>query len=291
MKPTKNQFFCLAAGRAKMLFESEAKAQNFIRYNAQDMINEGKKAPVRIYYCSHCCGWHVTSNPHVEMFAQPTHRERVINHVVEKEKERKAKKAVRATETGTTPKSEKIYQKAVGYAAHYDMGALLENIKKYRDIATESDDKTLQQQLCSLVLYAIQQITSEMTTKRDNGRSVKPEKRAVWFALLKEWYNEAGGDENTFKAVEDDFNTELQKTTEAYHIKQKQNALVNLRIKALALSTAVDNGTATDTASLHQEIEQIANRLLAFADDAHCRNEVKDIVNLLWHTRENIAVL
>lgn len=44
-----------------MVFESQAKADNFIRYNREDIEEENGRAPVRSYYCKLCAGWHVTS--------------------------------------------------------------------------------------------------------------------------------------------------------------------------------------------------------------------------------------
>ena len=46
-----------------MLFESKAKADNFIAYNSEGILEENGKAPVRSYYCELCRGYHVTSNP------------------------------------------------------------------------------------------------------------------------------------------------------------------------------------------------------------------------------------
>ena len=62
MKPTKNKIFCLSCRKPKMLFESQAKADNFILYNKEEIKEENGKAPVRSYYCRLCCGWHVTSS-------------------------------------------------------------------------------------------------------------------------------------------------------------------------------------------------------------------------------------
>ena len=62
MKPTKNQIFCVACGRPKMLFETKAKADNFIKFNSSEMMEESGKAPIRSYYCEICGGYHVTSN-------------------------------------------------------------------------------------------------------------------------------------------------------------------------------------------------------------------------------------
>lgn len=65
MKPKKNKIFCLGCNRTKMRFETEAKADNFIKYNRLVILRENGKAPVRSYYCAFCCGFHVTSNPSV----------------------------------------------------------------------------------------------------------------------------------------------------------------------------------------------------------------------------------
>lgn len=62
MKPTKNQIFCMACGRPKMLFETKAKADNFIKFNSSEIMEESGKAPIRSYYCEICGGYHVTSN-------------------------------------------------------------------------------------------------------------------------------------------------------------------------------------------------------------------------------------
>lgn len=66
MKPTRNKYYCMACGRTKMLFEDEAHAMNFIRFNSDDVARENGHAPVRAYYCHLCMGWHLTSNPNVE---------------------------------------------------------------------------------------------------------------------------------------------------------------------------------------------------------------------------------
>ena len=61
MKPTRNNTFCPACGKTKMLFESESKAMNFIKFNSEEMLREGRKVPTRAYYCECCGGYHLTS--------------------------------------------------------------------------------------------------------------------------------------------------------------------------------------------------------------------------------------
>lgn len=61
MKPTNNRVYCIGCRHPKMLFESQAKADNFIKFNRDEIASSSDKAPSRSYYCSFCCGWHVTS--------------------------------------------------------------------------------------------------------------------------------------------------------------------------------------------------------------------------------------
>lgn len=75
MKPTKNKIFCVACKRPKMLFESQAKADNFILYNKEEIEEENGKAPVRSYYCRLCGGWHVTSSQSEVIKAMAERRE------------------------------------------------------------------------------------------------------------------------------------------------------------------------------------------------------------------------
>lgn len=65
MKPTRNRVYCNAIHRTKMLFESQEKADNFIRFNAGEMAedDENEYVPIRSYYCHSCGGWHVTHHP------------------------------------------------------------------------------------------------------------------------------------------------------------------------------------------------------------------------------------
>lgn len=66
MKPTKNRCYCSACKRTKMLFETQAKADNFIKFNSTEILEETGHAPIRSYYCIFCMGWHVTSISSIE---------------------------------------------------------------------------------------------------------------------------------------------------------------------------------------------------------------------------------
>lgn len=61
MKPTNNRIYCIGSRRPKMLFETQSKADNFIKFNSDEIALSSDKTPLRSYYCTFCCGWHVTS--------------------------------------------------------------------------------------------------------------------------------------------------------------------------------------------------------------------------------------
>lgn len=60
MKPSK-RIYCRECGREKIVFETEKKALNFIKWNADEIESESGRRPVRAYYCDCCGGYHVTS--------------------------------------------------------------------------------------------------------------------------------------------------------------------------------------------------------------------------------------
>lgn len=62
MKPKNNIVFCYGSRRKKMLFESQSKADNFIKFNKDNILESNGYAPIRSYYCEFCCGFHVTSS-------------------------------------------------------------------------------------------------------------------------------------------------------------------------------------------------------------------------------------
>ena len=44
-----------------MLFETEKKAETFIKFNSSEIEEEAGYKPERSYFCAYCGGWHVTS--------------------------------------------------------------------------------------------------------------------------------------------------------------------------------------------------------------------------------------
>jgi hypothetical protein len=61
MKPTKNKVFCNNCDRIKMLFDTEKKAEIFMKFNNEEIESVSGYSPKRSYYCLFCGGWHTTS--------------------------------------------------------------------------------------------------------------------------------------------------------------------------------------------------------------------------------------
>ncbi|MBR5607605.1 MAG: hypothetical protein IKW44_04375 [Bacteroidaceae bacterium] len=70
MKPTKNKIYCNDIKRIKMLFPTKEKADNFIKFNAEEIAENNKNVPTRSYYCPSCGGWHVTHIADKERYAR-----------------------------------------------------------------------------------------------------------------------------------------------------------------------------------------------------------------------------
>jgi len=94
MKPIKNRFFCKDCGKSKMLFETEKKANTFIKFNSDEILSETGFSPTRSYFCLFCNGWHVTSME--EKLNKTSRTEKVLdlyNHELNKKNILREKKA------------------------------------------------------------------------------------------------------------------------------------------------------------------------------------------------------
>ncbi len=91
MKPTKNKIYCRDCGRTKMLFESEKKAQNFIKFNKDEIEEESGYSPQRIYFCLFCNGWHTTS---IKNSLGISNKEKMLQQIKFEETERREKQKI-----------------------------------------------------------------------------------------------------------------------------------------------------------------------------------------------------
>ena len=66
----KNRVMCPDCGKQKMLFETEKKAENFIKWNGDKL--DTTHNVLRAYYCPACCGWHISHKHYRESYDSHT---------------------------------------------------------------------------------------------------------------------------------------------------------------------------------------------------------------------------
>ena len=113
MKPKNNRIFCIGCHHSKMLFATQAKAENFIKFNSEDIAAHSNKVPSRSYYCSFCCGWHVTSIDDDNLARQRDERDAKVWEVIKRKVKKQAK--VSETQVSIPPKCKKLPATTEGY--------------------------------------------------------------------------------------------------------------------------------------------------------------------------------
>ena len=114
MRPTRNTIYCYGCQRTKMLFETKAKADNFIRYNSEGIQEENGMAPVRSYYCGICGSYHVTSNPSATEGERLDSRDRqLIETVTRRKKEKKKENPITLTIRKRETKEAKVMAQTI----------------------------------------------------------------------------------------------------------------------------------------------------------------------------------
>lgn len=99
-----------------MLFESQSKADNFIKFNSDEIAKQTGKAPSRSYYCSFCCGWHITSIADRDKAAVRDERDaRVWEQLKTAIAPKKKKKQAPIVEQFPAPKNKKFPKSEQGY--------------------------------------------------------------------------------------------------------------------------------------------------------------------------------
>ena len=70
MKPRNNRVMCPECFKQKMLFETQKQADNFIKWNGEDIDTNGGE--LRSYYCPACGGYHISSKPYKKVYEHNT---------------------------------------------------------------------------------------------------------------------------------------------------------------------------------------------------------------------------
>lgn len=194
MKPTKNLVFCAACKRLKMLFDTQAKADNFIRFNQKEIKKETGRAPVRSYYCSICCGYHVTSKPLNKISSSMDYHYNIVaNHLDQSiEEQNSVSKRVNALLVEVDRDKNQNYESA--FSKLEECRLLMKSYKKSPYVSeTKSDlirkikkredklDTLLKNELAKLQMLPSQQ---EKQEKAANGKLIIRDKDTQRLAML-----------------------------------------------------------------------------------------------------------
>ena len=72
-----HRVMCPDCGRSKIQFPTQSKADNFIKWNGDELVSEGET--LRSYYCPSCCAWHITRNKERKVKNPSTPTDRLIS--------------------------------------------------------------------------------------------------------------------------------------------------------------------------------------------------------------------
>lgn len=214
-----NRVFCPCCYKHKVLFETEAQANNFIKFN-QDVIEATNGyAPVRSYYCPLCCGWHVTSLDEALWRDEPSTAERILDehhNMKETIEERMAKKLPDDDTSEDVSRDQLLNEIKALFLA--EMEVFMEAYRR-KDLEACKAIHTKYTQLFSSLnvecktitkiknrLASAQQNIDKLT--RDLAREEDEKKKLIW------------GIQQVFRQKYDQFNHAfaLRKTTECYEI-------------------------------------------------------------------------
>ena len=160
MRPTKNRVFCTQCFKPKMVFESRAKALNFIRFNAEEINDENGYAPKRAYYCSSCGAWHVT---HSDIHQDSIERKMEPIKECVQQKMDKFDAAIAGSDYVA------VYDCAL--STHFSVKGYL-SLAKHLEVQTYTDDATqMQNHLFSSMLDIIRKISAEGDKDIEENRS------------------------------------------------------------------------------------------------------------------------
>lgn len=190
MKPKHNRRFCIGCHHDKMWFETQAKADNFLKFNRDSIAAVSGKAPTRSYYCSFCCGWHVTSIEDVAMAKERDERDEQLWEVIK----RKNAKLKKKSEKAETPKVEIPLRKSLPNTSEgWQIQCLLNDIDgictKMRN-AMSSSNFTLAEEFLDAARMTYEEVlakseVSGIFCKKINLRSDKIEELAEKLTILK----------------------------------------------------------------------------------------------------------
>ena len=232
MKPTKNQIFCVACGRPKMLFETKAKADNFIKFNSSEMMEESGKAPIRSYYCEICGGYHVTSNNSKTHAEWLDIRDKILAEEVDRRVKANLMPKSNQKQTNQGPKSKRAKAKE-------NKQNMLEQLEQSDILMTKGmlDEAGELLKKCLLGLQALEQSMNE--AKLDGFIRCRDQMEKLMRKLerLKKWVKSSYDEQKAFIAKEGKTEEEKEVCTALVSIK----AIVRIKRALYDIDKVIEN--------------------------------------------------
>lgn len=230
MKPKKNHKFCVACGRPKMLFETEAEAQAFIRFNSGDILKVSRKAPVRSYYCQLCSGYHVTSNNSKSHAEWLDIRDKVLAEKMDRSVKANLKPKTNQKQTNQEPKSKGAKENKLDIREQLEQSDILMT-KGMLDEAGELLEK------CRFRLQSVEQRMNE--AKLDGFIRCKDQMEKLMWKLerLKKWVTSSYDEQEAFIAKERKTEEEEEVCTALVSIK----AVVRIKRALYDIDKVIEN--------------------------------------------------
>lgn len=190
MKPKHNRRFCIGCHHDKMWFETQTKADNFLKFNKENIAAVSRKVPTRSYYCSFCCGWHITSIDDEQMAKQRDARDEQLWETIRRKNAKiKKKSEIQETTKVEIPLKNSLPNTAEGW----QIQCLLNNIDgsciKIRN-AMASSDFTVADELLDSVRMTYEEVLAKseefsIFCKKINLRGDKIEDLTDKLSILK----------------------------------------------------------------------------------------------------------
>lgn len=230
MKPTKNRKYCVACRRPKMLFETKSKADNFIKFNSSEMMEESGKAPIRSYYCEICGGYHVTNNNSKTHAEWLDIRDKVLAEKVDRRVKANLKPESNQKQTNQEPKSKGVKENKLNIREQLEQSDILMT-KGMLDEAGELLEK------CSFRLQAVEQRMNE--AKLEGFIRCKDQMERLMRKLdrLKKWVKSSYDEQEAFIAKEEKTEEEEEVCTALVSIK----AIVRIKRALYDIDKVIEN--------------------------------------------------
>ena len=213
-----------------MLFETEAEAQAFIRFNSGDILKVSRKAPVRSYYCQLCSGYHVTSNNSKSHAEWLDIRDKVLAEKMDRSVKANLKPKTNQKQTNQEPKSKGAKENKLDIREQLEQSDILMT-KGMLDEAGELLEK------CRFRLQSVEQRMNE--AKLDGFIRCKDQMEKLMWKLerLKKWVTSSYDEQEAFIAKERKTEEEEEVCTALVSIK----AVVRIKRALYDIDKVIEN--------------------------------------------------